>query len=93
MYPYEYMKSFKKFCEDNLPDRCNFFSSLKGKCVSEKDYLKATNIWNVFKVNTTGDYHDLYLNTDVLLLANDKFINTSLGYYGLGSWHYFSSPG
>ena len=75
VYPYEYMNSFKKFSEDKLPDRCKFFSSLKDVCISEKDYLKANNIWNVFKMNTMGDYHDLYLKTDVLLLADvfEKF--------------------
>ena len=47
------------------------------------------------KVNTMGDYHDLYLRTDVLLLADvlEKFIGTCLEYYGLGPCHYFSSPG
>ena len=69
------MDSFKKFYENKLPDRFfslidKFFSSLKDVCISEKDYLKANNIWNVFKMNTMGDYHDLYLKTDVLLLAD-----------------------
>ena len=41
VYAYEYMDSFKKFSEDKLPDRCKFCSSLKEKCISEKDYLKA----------------------------------------------------
>ena len=54
------MDSFKKFSENKVPNRCKFFSSLKDKCISEKDYLKADNIWNVFKMNTMGDYHDLY---------------------------------
>ena len=44
VYPYVYMDSFKKFFEDKLPDRCKFFSSLKGKCINEKNYLKANNI-------------------------------------------------
>ena len=44
MYLYEYMDGFKKFSEDELPDRCKFFSSLKDVCISEKDYLKANNI-------------------------------------------------
>ena len=70
VYPNECMDSFKKFSENKLIDRCNFFSSLKDKCISEKDYLKANNIWNVFKLNTMGDYHVFYLKTDVLLLAN-----------------------
>ena len=66
VYPSEYMNSFKKFSENKLPDRCKFFSSLKDKCISEKDYLKPNNIWNVFKMNTMVDY----LKTDVLLLVN-----------------------
>ena len=46
-------------------------------------------------MNTMSDYHDLYLKTDVLLLANvfEKFSNTCLDYYGLDPCHYFSSPG
>ena len=34
------MDSFKKFSEDKLPDRYNFFSSLKDQCITEKDYIK-----------------------------------------------------
>ena len=64
------MDSFKKFSEDKLPDRCEFFSSLKDECISEKDYQRAINVWNVFKMNAIGDYHDLYLKTGVLLLAD-----------------------
>ena len=44
VYPYEYMKSFKTFSEDKLPDKCKFFSSLKDEYVSEKDYSRAINI-------------------------------------------------
>ena len=95
VYPYEYMDSFKKFSEDKLLHRCKFFSSFKDECISEKDYSHAINVWNVFKRNAMGDYHDLYLKTDVFLLADvfEKFIGTCLEYYGLGPCHYFSSPG
>ena len=46
-------------------------------------------------MNKIGDYHDLYLKTDVLLLADvfEKFIKTSLDYYGLDNCHFFSSSG
>ena len=83
VYPYEYMDSFKRFSENKLPDRSKLFSSLKDECITEKDYLKANNIWNVFKMNTMGDYHDLYLKTDVFLLADvfEKFISTCLDYF------------
>ena len=95
VYPYEYIDSFKKFSEDKLPERCEFFSSLKDECISEKDYQRAKTIWNTFKIKTLGDYHDLYLKTDVLLLVDvfEKFIKACLNYYGLDPCHYFSSPG
>ena len=62
--------------------KCNFFSSLRDECISEKYYLKAINVWNVFKWNAMGDYHNLYLKTDVLSLADvfEKFIITCLDY-------------
>ena len=77
VYPYEYMNSFEKFSEDKISDKYTFFRSLKDECVSEKYYKGTINIWNVFKMKTAEDYHDLYLKTDVLLLADvfGKFIN------------------
>ena len=95
IYPYEYMNSFKKFNETELPSKDKFFSSLKNKRISEKDNSRAKNIWTTFKIKTLGEYHDFYLKTDVLLLCDvlEKFMNTCLSYYGLDSCHYFSSPG
>ena len=94
VYPYEYMDSFKNFSEGKLPDRSKFYSSLKDECIGEKDYLHDNNVWNVLKMNKLGDYHDLYLKTDVLLLADvfEKFISICLEYYGLNPSHYFISP-
>ena len=94
VYPYGYIDSFKKFSKDKLPFKCKFLSSLKDECMSEKDYKRAIDVWNVSKRNAIGDYHDLYLKTDVLLLADvfEKFINMCLDYYELDPCHYFSSP-
>ena len=88
------MDSFEKFFEDKLPEKCEFLSSLKDRCISEKDYFKAINVWSVFKMNTMCDYHDLYLKTDGLLLAEvlEKLIKICLGYYGLDHCRCFSSP-
>ena len=58
VYPYEYMNSFKRFSEDKFPDNCNFFSSLKDRGISEEEYQRANTVWNTFKMNTLGDYHD-----------------------------------
>ena len=85
----------KNAFDKKLADRCKFFSSSKDKCIDEKGYLHAINVSNVFKMNSVGDQHDLYLKTNVLLLADifEKFINTCLEYYGLDPCHYVSSPG
>ena len=45
VYPYEYMDGFKKISKDKLPNRCEFYSSLKDECISQKDYSNAINIW------------------------------------------------
>ena len=48
----------------------------------------------MFKIKHLGEYHDLYLKCDVLLLCDvfEKFINVCLEYYCLDPCHYFSSP-
>ena len=95
VYPYEWVDGFKKFDESCLPDKECFFSSLKGKGISEEDYLRACRVWDVFDMKSFGEYHDSYLKCDVLLLCDvfEKFINVCLEYYGLDLCHYFSSPG
>ena len=54
--PYEYMDSFRRFDENKLPDKCEIFSSLRDKCISIEEHDRAIDIWNVFKMNTIGDY-------------------------------------
>ena len=60
----------------------------------KKDYQRVCDVWKVFKIKSLGEYHDLYLKTDVLLLCDvfEKFIKTFLEYYCLDPLHYFSSP-
>ena len=79
------MNSFKTFFDEKLPEKCTFYSSLKHECIGEKYYLHAIDIWNVFRMNTMGDYRVLYLKTGVLLLTDvfEKFIKNlfiKLGY-------------
>ena len=58
---------------------------MKDECINEKDYLHAVNVWNMLRRKAMGNYHDLYLKTDVLLLADvfEKFISTCLEYYSI----------
>ena len=95
IYPYGYMNSFKKFKEDKLPEKDCFFNSLKDCCISDEEYSGAIDVWKAFNIKNLGEYHDLYLKTDVLLLCDvfEKFIDVCLKNYGLDPCHYFSSPG
>ena len=70
VYPYEYMNSFKIFKEDCLPDIDCFFSSLKDCRITKEEYQRACDVWKVFNIKDLGEYHDLYLKTDVLLLCD-----------------------
>ena len=68
--PYEYFNSFKKFKETNLPDIDKFFSLLNDCGINEKEYQRACNVWKVLKIKNLGEYYDLYLKTDILLLCD-----------------------
>ena len=95
VYPYDYMDSFKKFDETRLPTKEDFYSILNNEHISDDDYKHAQKVWNEFNIDTMGEYHDLYLKTDILLLADvfENFRRTCLQYYKLDPCHYFTSPG
>ncbi|XP_070158019.1 uncharacterized protein [Polyergus mexicanus] len=67
VFPYEYIDDIDKLLETRLPPRETFDSSLTGNAISENDYARAIRVWERFRVETLGDYSDLYLKTDVLL--------------------------
>ena len=94
VYPYDYMDSFDKFNE-KLPSKEEFYSLLNDEPISNEDYEHAQNVWNTFSLKNMGDYHNLYLGSDVLLLADvfENFRKTCLEYYKLDPCHYFTSPG
>ena len=94
-YPYEYMDTEEKFNDTKLPPREAFYSKLSGRGISEKDYKHAWNVWNTFKMKTFKDYHKLYNETDVLLLADvfENFRKLCLKIYGLDPVYYYTAPG
>ena len=95
VYPYDYMNSFKMFNEIALPKKEDFYSLLNDEHITDEQYAHAQNVWKKFNLKTMGDYHDLYLKTDVLLLADvfENFRKTCLHYYHLDPCHYFTAPG
>ncbi|XP_053202895.1 uncharacterized protein LOC128387677 [Panonychus citri] len=93
--PYEYMDSWDKFNETNLPSIDAFYSHLSRKTIDESTYTNLQKIWDHFNCQNLGDFHDIYLKVDVLLLASifENFRSTSLKQFGLDPCHYFSTPG
>ena len=95
VYPYDYLISIERLKETKLPSKEDFYSKLNDEEFSDEDYQHAVNVWNTFKCRTLQDYHELYLKSDVLLLADvfENFRKTSLNYYNLDPCHYFTLPG
>ena len=94
VYPYDYMDSFDKF-NKKLPMKEEFYSILNNEHISDEDYEHAQDVWNTFSLKNMGEYHDLYLQSDILLLSDvfENFRKTCLEYYKLDPCHYFTSPG
>ena len=93
VYPYEYMNSFEKFVEDELPPKDAFFSQLNGEGISDEDFTHAQNVWNKFSTNL-DEYHDLYLKTDVLLPADviENFRQVLIENYHLDPTWFLTAP-
>ena len=89
------MNSKEKFKETKLPPKEAFYSKLSGEGITDEDYKHALNVWNAFEMKTLKDYHELYNDTDVLLLADvfENFRNICMENYKLDPAHYFTAPG
>ena len=94
-YPYEYMNGRDKFLLTKLPPIDAFYSSLSEETLTPEEYDRAQNVWRKFGIENMQQYHDLYLNLDVLLLADvlKNFRQTCILDYGLDPAHYYTLPG
>ena len=95
VYMYDYMDSEERFHETKLPIQEKFYNKLTDKDITKKQYHHAKKVWDVFGCTTLKDYHDIYLKTDVLLLADvfEKFRKMCMRNYGLDPAHYYTAPG
>ena len=95
VYPYDFMDSFEKFNQTELPTKDQFYSILNNQHITDDEYDNAKKVWKTFKIKTMGEYHDLYLVSDVLLLTDvfENFRKTCMQYYKLDPCHYFTSLG
>jgi len=95
VFPYDYIDSFEKLKQSSLPSQKQFYNSLNETDISEDDYIHAQTVWNEFGINNLGEYSDLYLKTDVMLLTDvfGAFRASTLKTYGLDPAHYYTLPG
>ena len=84
-----------KFDEKELPVKESFYSNLTMEDISDTDYKHANNVFKKFNVNNLGEYHDLYVRSDMLLLADvfENFRNACMKNYKLDPAHFISLPG
>ena len=94
VYPYDYMNSFDKSDETKLPSKKYFYSQLSEQHFIDKDDARANIIWKHFELKNIGEYHDLYLMTDVYFLTDvfENFRTMCMNYNGLDPAYYVTLP-
>ena len=95
VYPYDYVNSLEKLRETSLPPKEAFYYKLNDECISDSDYQHAREVWDAFNIQTMREYHDLYLESDVLLLADvfESFRKECQKNYDLDPAWYYTAPG
>ena len=95
VYPYEYADTSERFSEISLPSKEDFYSNLSMEDISDIDYRRANNMFKVVKLENLGNYHDLYVQSDTLLLADvfNNFRDMCIKEYELDTAHFLSLPG
>ena len=95
VYLYEYIDIWERFDETSLPYKEKFYSSLNMEDITDIDYRHAKKVFIIFNNKKNGDYHNLYVQSDTLILAHEieNFRNMCLKEYKLDSAHFLSAPG
>ena len=95
VYPYSYMNTFSRFEETSLPPRDAFYNDLTNQHIKDEDYDFIHKLWNKFQLKNLGELHNLYVETDVYLLADvfEGYRKCSLENYGLDPAHFLTAPG
>ena len=94
VYPYTYMDSADKFRETKLPAKLDFFNDLTRKHITDEDFAFVNELWETFSLKNLGELHDLYMETDTLLLADvfENYRKTIFNHYDLDPIHFYTAP-
>ncbi|CAH1959928.1 unnamed protein product [Acanthoscelides obtectus] len=95
VFPYDYVDSWQKLNETELPIHELFYNRLNDTNVSNNEYQRAKDVWTNFEIQNIGQYSDLYLKTDIILLADvfENFRQTAHRTHGLDPAWYYTLPG
>ena len=88
------MDSWKRFKEESLPDKESFYSELNNEHITDEDNAHAQKVSDTFKIKHLGEYHDLYVQSDTLLLSDvfENFRDKCIEIYELDPAHFLSAP-
>ena len=88
------MDSWERFNETSLPDKKAFYSELNLEDITDKDYEHAQKVWEVFEMKNLDEYHDLYVQSNTLLLGAvfETFRDKCIEIYELDPAHFLSAP-
>ena len=91
VYPYEHMDSWERFNETSLPDKKAFYSELNLEDITDEDYAHTQKMFEELSLKNLGDYHDLYVQCDTLMLADvfENFRDKCIKIYELDPAHFF----
>lgn len=94
VFPYSYIDDIDKLKEKNLPSKVDFFDKLSNEEISDTDYERAKNVWDIFECKTLEDYATIYLISDCLILTDffESFRTLCLDKYKLDPAQYFTAP-
>ena len=89
------MDDWDRFNEEKLPDKSDFYSSFNMEEISEIDYRHVKKVFDKFNIKNLGEYHDLYVQSDTLLLADvfNNFKDLCIKIYRLDPAYFLSLPG
>ena len=95
IYPYEYMDSWERFDENTIPPKEAFYSELNLENITDKDYEHVKKVWEAFEIKNLGEYHDLYVQCNTLLLADvfENFRDKCIEIYEFDPAHFLSAQG
>ena len=95
VFPYAYITDMDVLEESELPPKSKFFNRLTNSDISDAEYDHAKTVWENLNVKSLGEYSDIYLKTDVLILTDifENFREMCMHTYDLDPLYYFTIPG